>query len=66
MDSKGPYSFAGGNDGEAPYGGVIADAKGNLYGTTSGGGGTNSGTIFQLSPMGSSGWTESLLYIFET
>jgi uncharacterized repeat protein (TIGR03803 family) len=58
------YSFAGGNDGEAPYAGVIADANGNLYGTTSGGGGTNSGTIFRLSPKGSSGWTESLLYTF--
>jgi uncharacterized repeat protein (TIGR03803 family) len=58
------YSFAGGNDGEAPYAGVIADAKGNLYGTTSGGGGTNSGTVFKLSPNGPSGWTESVLYTF--
>ena len=58
------YSFAGGTDGEVPYGGVISDARGNLYGTTSGGGGTNSGTIFELSPKGSSGWTESVLYTF--
>jgi uncharacterized repeat protein (TIGR03803 family) len=58
------YSFAGGNDGEVPYGGVIADARGNLYGTTSGGGGTNSGTIFELSPKGASAWSESVLYTF--
>jgi uncharacterized repeat protein (TIGR03803 family) len=58
------YSFAGGSDGERPYAGVIADARGNLYGTTSGGGGTNSGTVFKLSPKGPSGWTESVLYAF--
>ena len=58
------YSFAGGNDGESPYAGVIADAKGNLYGTTSGGGGTNSGTVFKLAPRGPDGWTESVLFRF--
>src|SRR5215831_9257940 len=35
------YSFQGGNDGYFPQGGVIFDTSGNLYGTTSGGGGTN-------------------------
>ncbi|MGD0930626.1 MAG: choice-of-anchor tandem repeat GloVer-containing protein, partial [Candidatus Korobacteraceae bacterium] len=32
------YSFTGGNDGESPDTGVIADEKGNLYGTTPVGG----------------------------
>jgi uncharacterized repeat protein (TIGR03803 family) len=32
------YSFTGGSDGGAPWGGVIFDNTGNLYGTTGGGG----------------------------
>jgi hypothetical protein len=28
------HSFTGGSDGGLPYGGVISDASGNLYGTT--------------------------------
>ena len=33
------YSFAGGSDGSQPWGGVIFDKAGNLYGTTYEGGG---------------------------
>jgi hypothetical protein len=36
-----------GADGETPYGGLIADAAGDLFGTTSGGG-VNDGTVFEL------------------
>jgi len=57
------YSFTGG-DGADPYSGVIFDASGNLYGTTSGGGARGAGTVFQLSPSGS-GWTETTLYNFQ-
>src|SRR5579863_9956063 len=32
------YAFAGGGDGAAPFGGVIFDSAGNLYGTTNSGG----------------------------
>ena len=52
-----------------PEGGVTADAQGNLYGTTSEGGGrvstgsTNFGTVFKLTPSGS-GYKESVLYSF--
>jgi uncharacterized repeat protein (TIGR03803 family) len=39
----------GGTDGLYPSGGIIADAAGNLYGTTMWGGANNHGTIFKLS-----------------
>jgi uncharacterized repeat protein (TIGR03803 family) len=42
------YSFSGGADGGIPYAGLIGDAKGNLYGTTSKGGLGDSGTVFKL------------------
>ena len=65
------YDFAGGSDGRLPdgFGGgaLVFDRAGNLYGTTSNGGGTGCdygcGTVFKLSPSGS-GWTESVLYRF--
>ena len=46
------YSFTGGDDGAHPAAGVIADAKGNLYGTTESGGVDNEGTVFKLTPGG--------------
>jgi uncharacterized repeat protein (TIGR03803 family) len=59
------YSFSGGSDGANPLGGLIMDNAGNLYGTTSfGGGGNNSGIVFMLSPNGSGGYAESILYSF--
>jgi uncharacterized repeat protein (TIGR03803 family) len=59
------YSFRGGSDGATPYSTLIADGAGNLYGTTSaGGGGTcefgGCGTVFKLAPDG----TESVLHPF--
>jgi uncharacterized repeat protein (TIGR03803 family) len=38
-----------GTDGEGPFDGLIADANGNLYGTTELGGASNDGTVFKLS-----------------
>lgn len=60
------YSFLAGSDGDFPSAGVIADAAGNLYGTTSEGGGSGCdglgcGTIYKLSPDGS----EEILYSFK-
>jgi uncharacterized repeat protein (TIGR03803 family) len=46
------HSFAGGSDGALPFAGLIADAAGNLYGTTNGGGDGGQGTVFQLTPSG--------------
>ena len=59
------YSFKGGNDGWNPLnGGLVMDSAGNLYGTTFKGGTSSAGTIFQLSPNGSGGWNETVLYSF--
>ena len=40
------HAFHGGSDGQTPLAGVIRDAAGNLYGTTSNGGGTGCGGGF--------------------
>ena len=37
-----------GSDGANPYAGLIADANGDLFGTTAGGGANNDGTVFEL------------------
>ena len=46
------HEFAGGTDGAAPGAGLIQAADGNFYGTTSQGGASNAGTVFQLTPAG--------------
>ena len=43
------HTFAAGGDGAHPAGGMIL-AKGQLYGTTTEGGSSDLGTIFQLDP----------------
>ena len=53
-----------GTDGAGPVGGVIADAAGNLYVATAGGGAQNLGAVIQLTP-GSDGFTPTLLYSFQ-
>ena len=60
------HSFANGKDGAQPDTTLIADAKGNLYGTTTGGGSGVVGTVFELSPpaQGQTAWTETILYNF--
>ena len=50
-------------DGVAPYGGLMLDAAGNLFGTTGFGGTTGAGVVFELSPS-PTGWTYSVLYNF--
>jgi uncharacterized repeat protein (TIGR03803 family) len=45
------WAFAGGTkDGAAPYGSVIIDSKGVVYGTTSAGGAHSDGAVFSLTP----------------
>lgn len=64
------HQFTGGKDGSMPLGGVIFDAAGNLYGTTSTGGdlsycnGTGCGVVFKLTPTSSGGWREVVLHTF--
>jgi hypothetical protein len=70
------YSFEGGNDGYFPWGDLVFDKHGNLYGSTRYGGGRgttcnlyfggNCGTVFKLSPPKRKGgaWTEKILYNF--
>ena len=45
--------------GRAPYGGLIFDAAGNLYGTTYSGGAHGHGTVFELTPNGDGSWTRA-------
>jgi uncharacterized repeat protein (TIGR03803 family) len=64
VDTKGNetvlYNFVGGTtDGCYPTGGLIRDASGNLYGTTSACGGGGGGTVFELSKSG-----ETVLHSF--
>jgi uncharacterized repeat protein (TIGR03803 family) len=62
------YSFgATSTDGSLPVAGLLQGADGNFYGTTSigganGGGATNSGTVFKLTPAG----VETVLHSFGT
>ena len=58
------YSFQGGDDGGAPYSGLIMDSAGNLYGTATAAGAFRQGTVFELSPSGGS-WTQKVLYTFQ-
>jgi uncharacterized repeat protein (TIGR03803 family) len=53
-------------DGIGPWGHLTSDHLGNLYGTTVGGGTSNYGTVYELSPPSTIGgaWTETLLYSF--
>jgi uncharacterized repeat protein (TIGR03803 family) len=48
------YSFAGSpNDGSYPQAGLVQGSDSNFYGTTSGGGTNDNGTVFRISPSGS-------------
>jgi len=52
-------------EGSVPASGLIADKAGNLYGTTTGGGAYQHGTVFKLTRDGRGGWTGSVLHSFE-
>jgi uncharacterized repeat protein (TIGR03803 family) len=54
------YSFTGGSDGASPYASLLRDNDGNIYGTTSNGGTTDSGVVYKLASDG----TETMLYSF--
>jgi uncharacterized repeat protein (TIGR03803 family) len=60
------HTFQGATDGSQPAGGVIVDNSGNLFGTTSEGGGSANcvagcGTVFEVAADG----VESILHVFQ-
>ena len=54
------WGFQGKDDGGLPFGGLISDQAGNLYGTTTSNGVGGGGTVFMLSPD----WKLTVLYSF--
>jgi uncharacterized repeat protein (TIGR03803 family) len=63
------HTFSGTQDGASPYGPVILDAAGNVYGMTYNGGNTNNcnsgcGVVFELSPATGGSWKETILHAF--
>ena len=65
------YNFKGGDDAEGGlYGSLAFDQQGDLFGTA-GGGGQNSncggtcGVVYELTPNGNGGWTESIAFDFQ-
>ncbi len=60
---KGLYTFGNGS-GAYPYGNVVFDAAGNLYGTTDSGGAYDFGTVYELTPKTGGGWNEKTLHSF--
>lgn len=62
------HRFQDDPDGALPWGGMIFDRSGNLFGTTYSGGPYGvSGTVFQLTPPAVPGgdWTESVIHSFD-
>jgi uncharacterized repeat protein (TIGR03803 family) len=59
------HIFTEGNDGAWPFGALVLDSNGNLFGETVVGGPADSGTVFELSPNSTGGWTETILYAFK-
>jgi uncharacterized repeat protein (TIGR03803 family) len=58
------HAFGIGKDGAGLWAGLVLDGKGNLYGTTSGGGASGDGTVFRLTPRPDGKWAETVLHNF--
>lgn len=59
------YSFKGQPDAGFPYGGLLLDAAGNLYGTSYYDGANDFGSVYQLAPQAGGGWKERVIYSFK-
>src|SRR5882672_597582 len=58
------FTLAGFFQGFLPWGALVFDSKGNLYGTTLSGGASSQGTVFQLVPGANGTWTSTVIYNF--
>jgi uncharacterized repeat protein (TIGR03803 family) len=59
------YAFKGMPDAGFPYGGLLFDGRGRLYGTTYYDGANNLGSVYQLTPTRHGPWKERVLYSFQ-
>lgn len=57
------FSFDG-NNGRTADSGLIADSRGNLYGTTFNGGPNAFGSVYKLTPVSAGTWLETVIYNF--
>ena len=64
-DLKILYAFRGQPDGSFPYGALLFDQSGNIYGTTYYGGADGIGSVYKLSPQPVGEWAEDVLYSFQ-
>jgi uncharacterized repeat protein (TIGR03803 family) len=60
------HVFSGGPDGQSSFAGLLLGNKGSLFGTTSSGGTTGRGTVFELTPppAAQSQWSKTVLFNF--
>ncbi|HVR45298.1 MAG TPA: choice-of-anchor tandem repeat GloVer-containing protein [Candidatus Binatia bacterium] len=59
------YAFKGTPDAASPYGGLVPNAAGDLFGTTYYGGANGMGTVFELTRNAKGGYHERVLYSFK-
>jgi uncharacterized repeat protein (TIGR03803 family) len=61
------FQSSSGADGSNPFGGVVADGTGALYGTAQSGGKYRQGVVYKLSPPTTQGgvWKQNILYSFQ-
>jgi uncharacterized repeat protein (TIGR03803 family) len=57
------FGASGGGDANNPYGGLVMDSKGNLYGTGLNGGSSSFGAVYKLTKQGKT-WKETILHSF--
>jgi len=59
------HRFADGKNGGNPYGPLITDQNGDIYGSTGAGGISGYGVVFELSPNSDGTWSDSTLHGFQ-